>query len=211
MTSWRFTIRWYRQQNLLLIPEETGFRMKIINGWLTGRNIRRIDSPNHDDRPAGEGISLLVIHNISLPPGKFGGCHIDELFTNCLDPRAHPFFASIAGARVSAHVLINRQGQVTQYVPFSQRAWHAGQSTFQGRERCNDFSIGIELEGTDTKPYTRVQYERLVSVTRQILLAYPAIKPENIVGHADIAPGRKTDPGASFDWTRYRNLAGIPV
>lgn len=185
--------------------------MKIIDGWLAGRNIRQIDSPNHDERPAGETINLLVIHNISLPPGKFGGCHIDELFTNCLDAQAHPFFAGIAGVRVSAHLLINRKGQITQYVPFSRRAWHAGQSVFRGRERCNDFSIGIELEGTDTTPYTRAQYERLASVTRQILLAYPDIKPENIVGHADVAPGRKTDPGASFDWIRYRNLAGIPV
>lgn len=185
--------------------------MKIIDGWLVGKGIRQVPSPNHDARPESDSdISLLVIHNISLPPGKFGGCHIDELFTNCLDPAAHPFFKDIAGNKVSAHLLINRKGQVTQYVPFTRRAWHAGKSVFGNRERCNDFSIGIELEGTDTKPYTRAQYESLARISRQILLAYPGIKPENIVGHADIAPGRKTDPGECFDWLRYRQSIGFP-
>lgn len=179
-------------------------------GWLRG--VRRRPSPNCDARPDPADISLLVIHNISLPPGQFGGPHVDELFTNRLDPGAHPYFATIHGLRVSAHLFVDRRGRVTQYVPFARRAWHAGASRFGGRERCNDFSIGIELEGTDDRPFTRRQYARLATLTRRILAAYPRITPERIAGHADIAPGRKTDPGPHFDWDAYRRAvaAGPP-
>lgn len=173
-------------------------------GWLAG--VRRVASPNCDERPDPQDISLLVIHGISLPPGRFGGPWIDALFTNTLDPDAHPYFATIAALRVSAHLCIRRDGSMTQYVPFARRAWHAGVSSYGGRERCNDFSIGIELEGTDERPYTARQYTRLVAVTRKLLDAYPRLEPARIVGHSDVAPGRKTDPGPSFDWGRLRAL-----
>ncbi|MES0872913.1 1,6-anhydro-N-acetylmuramyl-L-alanine amidase AmpD [Sinimarinibacterium thermocellulolyticum] len=176
----------------------------VGEGWLAGA--RRLPSPNCDARPPRERISLLVIHGISLPPGVFGGPWIDALFRNRLDASAHPYFAEIASLRVSAHLLIRRDGRLTQYVPFSRRAWHAGVSRFGGRERCNDFSIGIELEGTDTQPYTTRQYRRLARVIAQIRARYPAITPSRIVGHSDIAPGRKTDPGPSFDWQRLHAL-----
>lgn len=179
------------------------------HGWLAG--VRRVVSPNCDERPDPQDVSLLVIHGISLPPGRFGGPWIDALFTNTLDARAHPYFATIAALRVSAHLCIRRDGSVTQYVPFVRRAWHAGVSSYGGRERCNDFSIGIELEGTDERPYTARQYARLAAVTRTLLEAYPRLEPARIVGHSDIAPGRKTDPGPCFDWARYRNaLAFLP-
>jgi AmpD protein len=165
-------------------------------------------SPNWDERPAGSAISLLVIHNISLPPGEFGGPWIDLLFRNQLPVEAHAYFARLAGLRVSAHLLIRRDGQVIQYVPFSKRAWHAGQSQFQGRPNCNDFSIGIELEGTDHDPYTDAQYQALAQLTRQLQQRYPAISHERITGHSDIAPGRKTDPGPAFDWPRYLRAIG---
>lgn len=168
------------------------------------KRARRLDSPNCDERPDPGDISLLVIHNISLPPDEFGGRWIDDLFTNRLDPKAHPYFAGIHHLRVSSHLFIDRRGRVTQYVPFGRRAWHAGVSSFEGRERCNDFSIGIEMEGCDTKPFTEKQYARLASVTRAILCAYPKITPKRITGHSDIAPGRKTDPGPHFDWARYK-------
>ncbi|HEC15485.1 MAG TPA: 1,6-anhydro-N-acetylmuramyl-L-alanine amidase AmpD [Sedimenticola sp.] len=163
-------------------------------------------SPNHDERPAGTSIDLLVIHNISLPPGEFGGPWIDDLFLNRLDPDADPYFRGICGMRVSAHVLIRRNGELAQYVPLARRAWHAGESAFRGRGGCNDFSIGIELEGTDEIPYTEAQYLALARVTRKIMRAYPAITPDRITGHSDIAPGRKTDPGPAFDWDHYRAL-----
>jgi N-acetyl-anhydromuramoyl-L-alanine amidase len=175
-------------------------------GWLCG--VERRPSPNRDARPAGTPIDLLVIHNISLPPGQFGGPWIDDLFLARLDPSAHPYFRDIAGAPVSAHLLIHRDGHCIQYVPFCQRAWHAGVSSFAGRERCNEFSIGIELEGTDELPFEAPQYLALAAATRAIINAYPAITPERIVGHSDIAPGRKTDPGPNFDWDRYRALLG---
>lgn len=173
-------------------------------GWLAG--VHRLPSPNCDARPEPSGISLLVIHGISLPPGRFGGPWIDALFCNRIDPAAHPFFETIRDLRVSAHLCIRRDGSVTQYVPFSRRAWHAGASAFEGHGRCNDFSIGIELEGTDERPYTGRQYRRLARVTRAILARYPGITQRRIVGHSDIAPGRKTDPGQVFDWQRYRRL-----
>lgn len=166
-----------------------------------------LPSPNANERPDGE-ISLLVIHNISLPPGQFGGGHVTELFTNRLDPSAHPFFKEIEGLEVSAHMLIERDGGMTQFVPFDRRAWHAGQSCFDGREACNDFAIGIELEGTDDQPYTDAQYSQLAAVTRALLSEYPELTPERITGHSDIAPGRKTDPGPAFDWVRYRASLG---
>jgi len=170
-------------------------------GWLA--EARRLDSPNVDLRPPGDAISLLIIHNISLPPGSFGGGHVAELFTNTLDPGRHPYFATLAGLQVSAHLLIDRDGLVTQFAPFTQRTWHAGASCYGGRSRCNDFAIGIELEGTDIDPYTPAQYQALTAITRELMAAYPEITPERIVGHEDVAPGRKTDPGCSFDWHRY--------
>ncbi len=166
---------------------------------------RFIASPNCDARPEGEDISLLVIHNISLPPGEYGGDGIIELFTNRLDPTAHPYYAGIAHLRVSSHFLIRRDGELIQFVPCGQRAWHAGVSRWCGRERCNDFSIGIELEGSDFEPFTDAQYDTLAQLTRALKAAYPIA---DIVGHSDIAPGRKTDPGPCFDWARYRGAIG---
>ena len=172
-------------------------------GWLLGAAQR--PSPWCDDRPGDAPIDLLVIHNISLPPGEFGGQWIDDLFLGRLDPAAHPYFVVAAAAGpVSTHLLIRRDGQWVQYVPCGRRAWHAGRSTFGGRERCNDFSIGIELEGTDDRPFEPIQYQVLTSCTLAILARYPAITPARIVGHSDIAPGRKTDPGPCFDWGIYR-------
>lgn len=167
---------------------------------------RQIRSPNQDERPPGGEPELLVIHNISLPPGEFGGPAIDALFTNTLDPAAHPYFAGIAGLRVSSHLLLRRDGELVQYVPFHRRAWHAGRSCYRGRDACNDFSIGIELEGTDDVPYTPDQYETLAAVARALIRAYPGLDAARIVGHCDIAPERKTDPGPSFDWPRFRRL-----
>ena len=177
--------------------------------WLA--DARRCESMNFDERPPGVAIDTLVIHNISLPPGEFGGCHVDELFCNRLNPDEHPYFAEIAHLRVSAHLLIDRDGLLTQFVAFDKRAWHAGVSSFEGRERCNDFSIGIELEGTDQAPYTDRQYLALAQVVQRLLSTYPALNPERIVGHSDIAPGRKTDPGPGFDWTRARQMIGTGV
>lgn len=173
----------------------------IREGWLVGA--RRCPSPNYNQRPCGEPVSLLVIHNISLPPGQFGGGCIEAFFCNQLDTQAHPYFAEIADLQVSAHLLISREGCSTQFVSFDDRAWHAGQSLYDGRVNCNDFAIGIELEGTDDRPYTDAQYRELARVTRLLLLAYPALTPSRITGHADIAPERKTDPGPAFDWVRY--------
>jgi N-acetyl-anhydromuramoyl-L-alanine amidase len=164
---------------------------------------RFVASPNSDERPEPDDISLLVIHAISLPPGEFGGSFIEQLFTNRLDPTAHPYFATIRDLKVSAHCVIDRNGSVTQYVPFDRRAWHAGESRFEERSRCNDFSIGIELEGTDDQPFEEAQYVQLARVTRALLLAYPRITPARIAGHSDIAPGRKTDPGPQFDWDGF--------
>ena len=158
-------------------------------------------SPNQDERPPNTAINLIVIHNISLPPGEFGGPWIDALFTNTLVADAHPYFCAIHDLRVSAHLLIRRDAEVIQYVPFHRRAWHAGQSCYQGRTRCNDFSIGIELEGCDDIPYTDEQYQALTHIIKALWQTYPTLLPEYITGHADIAPGRKTDPGTAFDWS----------
>lgn len=159
-----------------------------------------IASPNCDERPAGTEISLLVIHNISLPPDEFGGDGVIELFTNHIDPQAHPYYQTLQGLKVSAHFFIRRDGAIIQFVPCMKRAWHAGVSQWQGRERCNDFSIGIELEGSDTTPFTDAQYTALAALTQCLCDRY-LIK--DIAGHSDIAPGRKTDPGPCFDWRRY--------
>jgi AmpD protein len=172
-------------------------------GWLAG--VRRVRSPNADARPGGAEVTLVVVHGISLPPGRFGGDAIERLFTNRLDPRAHPSFASLRDLRVSAHFLIRRDGALTQFVSCADRAWHAGASRWHGRERCNDYSIGIELEGTDERPYTAKQYARLAALVRRLRRSWPI---EDIAGHSDVAPGRKTDPGPSFDWKRLRGLLG---
>ncbi|MDF1692973.1 MAG: 1,6-anhydro-N-acetylmuramyl-L-alanine amidase AmpD [Zhongshania sp.] len=179
--------------------------MYTINsaGWLNPA--AKHPSPNFNDRPVLGDISLLVIHNISLPAGQFGGRHVHELFTNCLDCNTHPSFDDLQGLKVSSHLFIDRRGGVSQFVSFADRAWHAGVSQFAGRENCNDFSIGIELEGCDDIPYTYAQYRELIALSHTLRRAYPAITPERIVGHNDIAPGRKTDPGAAFDWTYYKN------
>lgn len=171
------------------------------DGLLQG--VRYIASPNCDDYPAGDSIELLVIHSISLPPGEYGGPGIVDLFTNKLDPNAHPYYREIAGRKVSSHFLIRRDGEVIQFVPCNKRAWHAGGSSWRGRSRCNDFSIGIELEGDDDSPFEDTQYERLAELTRALQVMYPIT---DIAGHCDIAPGRKTDPGPCFDWVRYRKL-----
>ncbi|OOF42542.1 1,6-anhydro-N-acetylmuramyl-L-alanine amidase AmpD [Rodentibacter trehalosifermentans] len=179
----------------------------IEQGWLT--DARQIPSPHFDERLDPDDISLLVIHYISLPPEQFGGGYIDDFFQGKLDPKLHPYFEEIHQMRVSAHCLIDRQGVITQYVNFNDRAWHAGISIFQGREKCNDFSIGIELEGSNEQPFTDEQYQSLQRLTKCIMAAYPKITPDRIVGHADISPGRKIDPGQYFDWKRY--LDGINV
>jgi AmpD protein len=175
------------------------------HGWLPGA--RRVRSPNADARPPGTAVTLVVVHGISLPPGRFGGDAIERLFTNSLDPRAHPYFATIADLRVSAHFLVRRDGALVQFVDVDARAWHAGASRFDGRERCNDFSIGIELEGTDERPYTAKQYARLATLVGRLRRRWPI---EAIAGHSDVAPGRKTDPGPSFDWARLRRALGVP-
>ena len=167
---------------------------------------RQEPSPNCDERPYGVEPDLIVVHGISLPPGEFGGPWIDQLFTNALPPDGHPYFAEVAGLRVSSHLLIRRSGEIVQYVPFQRRAWHAGVSAWAGRERCNDYSIGIELEGADHSPYESTQYAMLARVIAVLCRCYPRLTPDRVVGHSDIAPGRKTDPGPAFDWPRLRSL-----
>ncbi|MCE9789099.1 1,6-anhydro-N-acetylmuramyl-L-alanine amidase AmpD [Shewanella chilikensis] len=171
-----------------------------IDGWY-GEAVPR-PSPHFNHRPDGE-VSLLVIHNISLPAGCFGLPYIEQLFLGTLDTEADPSFAELKGLEVSAHFLIRRDGELRQYVSVDQRAWHAGVSNFAGRSGCNDFAVGIELEGTDDSGFTEAQYHKLVSLSQSLRLAYPDITKERIVGHSDIAPGRKTDPGPGFDWQRY--------
>jgi AmpD protein len=178
--------------------------MRIDQHWLT--EATRIPSPNFDKRPHEDDISLLVIHSISLPPGEFGQDFISQLFCNQLDPKGHPYFRDIHQLTVSAHLLIRRTGEIVQYVPFDKRAWHAGQSCYQGRVRCNDFSIGIELEGVETMAYADRQYRQLALVIRILLENYSRLSRQHIIGHSDIAPGRKTDPGESFDWHKLWTL-----
>jgi AmpD protein len=176
--------------------------LDTATGLLAGT--RQVLSPHFDARPAGAAAELIVIHGISLPPGEFGGPWIDRLFTGKLPPEAHPYFATIAAGRVSAHALIRRDGEIVQYVPFGARAWHAGASEYRGRQACNDFSIGIELEGEDDRPYESAQYVSLAALVTTLLASYPTLASDRIAGHSDIAPGRKADPGPAFDWNRFR-------
>jgi N-acetyl-anhydromuramoyl-L-alanine amidase len=179
-------------------------RIDTATGLLAG--VRQVLSPFSDERPPSAGLDLIVVHGISLPPGEFGGPWIDRLFTGDLPADAHPFFAGVAGSRVSAHVLVRRDGTLVQYVPFERRAWHAGVSHYQGRSGCNDFSIGIEVEGTDEDPYEAAQYTALAALIHALLEAYPTLTLERIAGHSDVAPGRKSDPGSSFDWARLKAM-----
>jgi AmpD protein len=158
-----------------------------------------VPSPNCDDRPAGAAVSLLIVHSISLPPGEYGGDAIERLFTNRLDPRAHPYFEDIASLKVSSHFLVRRDGELVQFVPVERRAWHAGVSSWRGRECCNDFSVGVELEGTEDGPFEELQYEKLSLLITSLRRSLPL---RDIAAHSDVAPGRKTDPGAHFDWAR---------
>lgn len=175
--------------------------MKLdAQGWLSG--VRRVVSPNHDVRPPYTPIDLLVIHNISLPPNEYGGDAVERFFTNTLDHSAHPYFEQLRGVRVSSHFLVRRDGQIVQFVPCNRRAWHAGVSSWAGRQRCNDFSIGIELEGSDFEPFSEKQYAALARLTRFLKRTFPI---RDIAGHSDIAPGRKTDPGPFFDWGKLPN------
>jgi N-acetyl-anhydromuramoyl-L-alanine amidase len=177
-----------------------------LTGWIEG--VRRVESPNSDERPPGAQLDLIVVHGISLPPGRFGEGWIDRFFLNELPAIADPYFATIADLKVSAHVLIGRDGALTQYVSFNRRAWHAGRSLYCGRTACNDFSIGIEVEGTDDEPYMPQQYDELAGLIRALRRAYRSLAGAAVVGHSDIAPGRKTDPGPTFDWKILHRLLG---
>ena len=170
------------------------------------RDARFVASDNFDSRPEGADIEALIIHAISLPPGEFGGRGIEQLFCNAIDPDEHPYYSEICELKVSAHLLVRRDGEVVQFVPLNQRAWHAGASSCLGRDNVNDFSVGIELEGSDDEPFEEIQYQRLAELTGVLLESFPALSAENIFGHCDIAPERKTDPGPYFDWKRYRSL-----
>lgn len=182
-------------------------QLDLKNGLID--SVRLQLSPNCDDRPDESDISLVVIHGISLPPGEFGGAGIDQLFTNTLDPEEHPYYEEVYQLKLSCHLLIRRDGELIQYVPFNKRAWHAGESVHDGREQCNNYAIGIELEGTDEQPYEAVQYERLTEVIKLLFGSYPKLDRNSIVGHCDIAPDRKTDPGPAFDWKKLQaSLAG---
>lgn len=183
---------------------ESPLAVHAPTGLLVGA--RQVLSPHWDARPSGIATDLIVLHGISLPPGQFGGSWIERLFNGQLPRDTHPYFAEIEGMRVSAHALVLRDGQIVQFVPFQARAWHAGQSSWEGRSACNDFSIGIELEGSDDVPYEAVQYSSVARLVRALLAAYPQLSVSRLVGHSDIAPGRKTDPGGAFDWTRLRAL-----
>jgi AmpD protein len=173
-------------------------------GVLTGA--KQVSSPNRDERPEGAEIRLLVIHNISLPPGEFGGDAIARFFTNTLDFSEHPYYETVRDLKASAHFLIRRGGELIQFVPCASRAWHAGASGWRGRERCNDFSVGVELEGVDDQPYAGAQYSSLSRLFLLLRARYPIV---DVVGHADIAPGRKTDPGPAFDWARFRDALTV--
>lgn len=177
------------------------------SGWIRG--VRHVESPNSDERPVGDAPELIVIHGISLPPREFGGPWIDRLFTNTLPADVHPYFATIADRTVSSHVLIRRDGEMIQYVPFHRRAWHAGVSSYAGRPACNDFSIGIELEGADDIAYEDAQYTIAAQLILALCAAYPTLSAGRVVGHSDISPGRKTDPGIAFEWPRLRTLITV--
>ena len=179
-------------------------KSKIKAGWLESAS--PLSSPNFDERPRDGVISLIVIHCISLPPAEFGNDYISQFFTNCLNPDEHPYFETIKDLHVSSHLLIQRDGTTIQYVPFHKRAWHAGTSCYAGKNQCNDFSVGIELEGTEETCYADEQYVRLADAVLSLVDNYPTLSRERIVGHSDIAPERKTDPGDSFDWERLYSL-----
>lgn len=183
-------------------------RLDRSSGLVEG--VRHVPSPNFDERPPGMTPEVLVIHAISLPPGEFGGPGIEQLFCNCLDPAGHPYYVEISGLEVSAHFLICRSGEIVQFVPVHKRAWHAGKSWIEGRERVNDFSIGVELEGGDDQPFEAAQYRSLAALSRLLMQAFPAITPERIYGHSDISPDRKTDPGPHFEWARYLAALALP-
>ncbi len=183
--------------------------LHFSDGWIPAA--RQMHSPNSNPRPEGALVELIVIHNISLPPGNYGGGFIEALFTNQLDPHAHPYFQTLIGLQVSAHFLVRRTGELLQFVSTEDRAWHAGQSRWCGRENCNDFSLGIELEGTDDDLYTDAQYDQLKGLIEALWCCYPTLSPEAIVGHCDIAPGRKTDPGPAFDWQRLAKDLGATL
>jgi N-acetyl-anhydromuramoyl-L-alanine amidase len=182
--------------------KDVRLQVDVKSGLMGGA--MQVASPNFDDRPPGVEADLIVVHSISLPPGEFGGAWIDRLFTNTLPLDVHPYFSEIAGLRVSSHLVVWRDGRVTQFVRFTDRAWHAGISSYQGRDACNDFSIGVELEGVETLPYEAAQYQALAEIVAALCEAYPNLSPDRLVGHSDIAPGRKTDPGPAFDWSRAR-------
>lgn len=201
--SWYIVMR-VQTQDMLARADACVFSIDAESGWLRG--VRRVDSPNCDERPFECEPELIVVHGISLPPGKYGGLWVDALFTNTLPATVHEYFADICALRVSAHVLIVRNGALTQFVPFHRRAWHAGESQYRGRAACNDFSIGIELEGTDEQPYAACQYESLCGVISCLRATYPSLAHADVVGHSAIAPGRKTDPGPAFDWARLDAL-----
>jgi AmpD protein len=200
LSSLLLATRSFRQDSQLAGKE--GHRYTVSPGAGLIRPAAQCPSPNQDDRPEGALPELIVIHGISLPPGGFGGPYIEQLFTNCLDISAHSYFEEIAGLHVSAHLVLRRDGSLLQFVPLGRRAWHAGPSSFRGRSCCNDFSIGIELEGEDEVPYADAQYVELPLVIRALFEAYPSLNTRLIAGHCDIAPGRKTDPGPAFDWLR---------
>ena len=191
----------YNRAKSLKLP--CAYYMTLIDGLMQGA--KQCPSEHFNQRTQNTDIELLVIHNISLPAGNFSNNYVEDLFCGNLDTSAHTSFIDLKGVRVSAHLFIRRNAQVIQFVNFEERAWHAGKSTFKGRSNCNDFSIGIEMEGTDTQLYSERQYQTLIQVTQQIMRCYPKISVNNICGHCDIAPGRKTDPGPSFDWQFYRN------
>ena len=186
------------------VLQDAQLQVDLDSGLMRG--VRYVASPNHDARPSGVEAELIVVHGISLPPGEFGGPWIDHLFNNTLPSEAHPYFAEVGALRVSTHLLIRRDGTLTQYVKFTDRAWHAGPSSYAGREACNDFSIGIELEGTDTLAYDPLQYQALAAAVAALCAAYPHLSSARLVGHSDISPGRKTDPGPAFDWPQARRL-----
>jgi AmpD protein len=181
-------------------------RVHVATGLIEG--VRQVLSPHRDPRPPGQQPELVVMHGISLPPGEFGGAWIERLFNGHLPPDAHPYFRTIEGMRVSAHLVVRRDGELVQFVPFHLRAWHAGRSSWAGREGCNDFSIGIEMEGSDDVPYEAAQYDAAAVAIRALFTAYPTLDPARIVGHSDIAPGRKTDPGPAFDWQALHSRVG---
>ena len=186
------------------VPPPADIRIDPASGLVAG--VRQVLSPHFDERPAGTLPVLLVVHGISLPPGEFGGPWIDRLFTGNLPADAHPYFKEIEGLRASAHALIRRDGQIVQYVPFGARAWHAGKSEYRGRAACNDFSIGVELEGAEGIAYTDMQYQALAALIAALLAAYPSLSADAIAGHSDVAPGRKSDPWPAFEWQRFRAL-----